>query len=458
MRSPWLLAVVALAALTAIRDADAAASLEELLERTRNTRAIEAQEHEAREKQFLADRDQQAALLAQAQRERDAAEARSKELSAKFDANEAKLAELDALLTQRLGSLGELFGVVRQVAGDGSAVLYNSLISAQYPGRDAFFTELGKSKELPTTEQLERLWFEIQREMTESGRVVRFPTTVIGPDGTPSEAEVVRVGGFLSTSDGRYLQYLPSQGKLQVLARQPGGDLIALARNLQRAREGYVEAAVDPARGVVLSMIVQRPNVRERIEKGEAVGYVIIVVGVIGAIVALYQAIYLIRTRIAVRRQLANIHEPRADNPLGRVLAAVKADPMTIEEEAEVVELRISEAVLREVPRLERFQSFLRLAVAAGPLLGLIGTVIGMIITFQSITESGSSDPRLMANGISQAMIATVLGLGIAVPLLFVNAGLASMSRSVVQILDEQSTGMLAESLERRRAETAAHA
>jgi biopolymer transport protein ExbB len=90
--------------------------------------------------------------------------------------------------------------------------------------------------------------------------------------------------------------------------------------------------------------------------------------------------------------------------------------------------------------------------VAAGPLLGLVGTVVGMIITFQSITESGQSDPRLMAHGIGTAMIATVLGLGIAIPLLFVNAGLASMSRSVVQILDEQSTGLLAEMLERQRA------
>jgi biopolymer transport protein ExbB len=436
----------------------AATTLDELLEQTRNTRAVEERANEAREKEFLASRDRQAQLLAEAQRERDAAEARSKALSAQFDANETKLAELDALLTQRLGSMGELFGVVRQVAGDGSAVMYNSLLSAQFPQRDAFFTDLGKAKELPSIEQLERLWFEIQREMTESGRVARFPVAIIAADGSAQQADVVRIGGFVATSDGRYLQYLPSVGKLQVLARQPGAELVGMARELERARDGYVESAVDPARGVVLSMIVQRPSLRERIEKGEAVGYVILLVGAIGAAVALFQALYLIRTRVAVRRQLANVDEPRPDNPLGRVLAAVKADPATIEEEAEVVELRISEAVLREVPRLERFQSFLRLAVAAGPLLGLIGTVIGMIITFQSITESGSSDPRLMANGISQAMIATVLGLGIAVPLLFVNAGLASMSRQVVQILDEQSTGMLAESLERRRNGAAAHA
>jgi biopolymer transport protein ExbB len=438
--------------------ARAAVTLDELLEQTRNARQIEEQANAEREKIFLANRDQQAALLAEAQRKRDAAEARSKALSATFDANEVKLAELDGLLTQRLGSLGELFGVVRQVAGDTSSILYNSLISAQYPQRDVFFTELGKSKDLPSIQQLERLWFEIQREMTESGQVVRFPATIVDADGVAKQADVVRIGGFVAVSDGRYLNYLPSVGQLGVLARQPTGDLARLAAGLRSTGDQYVEAAVDPSRGVLMSMIVQRPSVRERIAHGEAVGYVIIAVGLIGAVLAVFQAIYLIRTRVAVRRQLERLDTPTADNPLGRVLSAVRADPTTIEEDAEVVELRISEAVLREVPRLERFQAFLRLAVAAGPLLGLIGTVIGMIITFQSITESGSSDPRLMANGIGQAMIATVLGLGIAVPLLFMNAGLASMSRQVVQILDEQSTGMLAESIERRREEGAARA
>jgi biopolymer transport protein ExbB len=446
--------------LAVVHGALAASSLDELLEQTRSTRAQQARAHEAREREFLARRDQQKELLAQAQRARDAAEERSRQLSAQFDANELELAELEERMTQRLGTLGELFGVVRQVAGDGSSVMYNSLTSAQFPGRDRFFSELGQAKELPSIGDLERLWFEIQREMTESGKVVRFPTTIVDADGVPVEAEVVRIGSFIAMSDGRYLNYLPSVGRLGVLSRQPPGALVGFAEDLQGAEQGYVEAAVDPSRGVLLSMIVQRPSVMERIEKGEAVGYVIIAVGLIGALLALYQGAFLYRTRAAVRRQLTRLQQPSADNPLGRVLASVKADPATVDEDAEVIELRVSEAVLREVPKLERFQAFLRLAVAAGPLLGLIGTVIGMIITFQSITESGSSDPRLMANGIGQAMIATVLGLGIAIPLLFVNAGLASMSRQLVQILDEQSTGLLAELLERarERGEAAGHA
>jgi biopolymer transport protein ExbB len=447
-----LLALVVSAPLAAVAAEQAAVNLDALLEQTRNNRATQAKQNEAREKEFLSNRDQQSAMLAEAIKQRDAAEARSKALSTTFDANEQKLAELQEVMTARVGSLGELFGVVRQVAGDGSSILYNSLISAQYPKRDEFFASLGKAKKLPSIEELERLWFEIQREMTESGQVARFKTTITEADGTPTEAEVVRIGGFIAMSDGRYLEYRPTIGKLSVLSRQPSGGLVGFARDLQAATNGAsVEAAVDPSRGALLQLVVQRPNWIERIQHGEAVNYVILFVGFIGAICAIYQAIWLFLTRAKVKRQLSNLDNPTDDNPLGRVLSAVKADPGTIEEDAEVVELRISEAVLREVPKLERFQAFLRLAVAAGPLLGLIGTVLGMIITFQSITESGSSDPRLMAHGISAAMIATVLGLGIAIPLLFANAGLASMSRTMVQILDEQSTGMLAESLERAK-------
>src|SRR6185436_3924506 len=184
----------------------------------------------------------------------------------------------------------------------------------------------------------------------------------------------------------------------------------------QEAKSGYVRVVADPARGVLFGLYVERSNVWERIKKGELVGYVIITVGLLGALAAAYQFFYLLRVRMAVKSQLATIDQPRADNPLGRVLLAFKGDPAKIEEDSEVAELRISEAVLREVPTLERFQSFLRLAVAAGPLLGLVGTVIGMIITFHAIVASGTSDPRLMADGIGKAMIATVAGLGSAIP------------------------------------------
>ena len=429
----------------------AANTLDELLEQTRTARQRESKENVEREKVFQASRDQQAALLAQAEGARRAAEAESQRLSAQYDAWDKELTAVDTMLKERAGHLGELFGVTRQVAGDTATVLSQSVISVQFPDREDFFRKLAGSKELPSGADLERMWFEMQREMTESGRVARFQHKIVQADGQPKDAEVVRIGPFIAMSDGEFLSYLPSQKALVALSRQPPGEFTSAAAELQEATEGYVEAPVDPSRGVLLALYVERPNIWERIEKGELVGYIIILVGVIGTLCAIYQFFYLFRVRGAVKTQLANLDRPTPDNPLGRVLLAFKGDPNRIEEDAEIAELRISEAVLKEVPTLERFQAFLRLAVAAGPLLGLVGTVIGMIITFQSITESGSSDPKLMATGIGQAMIATVLGLGIAIPLLFINTALQAMSRQIVQILDEQSTGLLAESIEKRK-------
>jgi biopolymer transport protein ExbB len=440
-----LLALASTAALAATPG-----NLDELLEQTRSARQREAQANEEREKRFVAERNKQAELVTGARSALAAERQRGAALAASYDGNEKKLTELQTQLDAKAGNLGEMFGVVRQVANDFSSVVHNSIISAEYPDREDFVAKLAQAKSLPSMTDLERFWFEMQREMTESGRVARFKTKVVTPDGAPLETTVVRVGPFNATVVAQYLQYLPAQKQLAIMPRQPTSEFRAAAKKLEEATGGYVSSVIDPTRGVLLSIYAQRPNVLERIDRGESIGYVIILVGLVGAVLAIYQFFYLATVRGKVRNQLKFPNAPEADNPLGRVLATFKGEAQRVEkeQEAEVVELRISEAVLKEVPKLERFQSFLRLAVAAGPLLGLIGTVAGMIITFQSITESGSSDPKLMAAGISQAMIATLLGLGIAVPLLFANAWLNSLSRSIVQILDEQSTGLLAERLE----------
>jgi biopolymer transport protein ExbB len=425
--------------------------MQTFLEAVQQNRSKEAAELRKREEEFARQRDQQARLLAEAQRRRDQAEAESTRLSAQFDANDLQLNALDAQLKERAGNLGELFGVTRQVAGDAATALSQSMISAQYPDREAFLRALAGRKELPSIKELERLWLELLGEMVNSGRVEKMNAKVVEGDGVPKEVEIVRVGPFIASTGDRYLTYLTTQKTMIMLPDRVPSEFTNAAEDLQEATgEEYVRAAVDPSRGVILGLYVERPDVLKRIEKGESVGYVIIAVGVIGALCALYQLFYLLGIRGSVRRQLNNLDQPSNRNPLGRVLLAFRGDPTRIEEQSEIAELRISEAVLREVPSLERFQAFLRLAVAAGPLLGLIGTVVGMIVTFQSITESGSSDPKLMANGIGQAMIATVLGLGIAIPLLFANAWLVSLSKSIVQVLDEQSTGLLAESIERK--------
>jgi len=437
----------------------AAASLDQLLQQVESISADEEQIFAKRRSEYENAGAQQAALLQRANEQRAALDAKSKELADQYSANESRISELNGALREKSSMLGlaELFGVARQVANDASTILQQSLITTQFPAaadklsRDQFLREFASSDTTPKARELERVWLEIQREMTASGQVAKYKAPVVQLGGESVETEVVRIGPFTATSAGQFLDYLPGLRTLTVLPRALPSEFTSVANDLESATEGYTQGVVDSARGVLLGLYVERPTTWQRIEKGEAIGYVILFFGVLGILAFLAQLVYLNRVRVSVGRQLENLDNPSSDNPLGRVLLAFKGDKDNIEQDADVAELRITEAVLREVPKLERAQSFLRLCVAAGPLLGLIGTVVGMIITFQSITESGSSDPKLMADGIGQAMIATVLGLGIAIPLLFANALLTTLSKSVVQILDEQGAGMLAESIEKQR-------
>ncbi|MGH8196479.1 MAG: MotA/TolQ/ExbB proton channel family protein [Woeseiaceae bacterium] len=464
-RAVIALALVAVLPLSATAQGQApasatAGSLEELLERVRSVRQGETELFEQRVAEFnAASANEQAALTREATNRRDQLEAASTQLSDQYSANEVSINNLNRELVQKASGLGlsELFGLSRQVASDVATILEQSLITTQFPvpanqeSRVDFLREFAAGETTPMPDELERLWYEIHREMTGQGQVARYQSPVVQPSGEAVPSEVIRIGPFTAMADSQFLAYLPGLESLTVLPRQLPDEFMGIASDFTEETEGYATAVVDYTRGVLTALYVERPSWLERIELGEEVGYIIIIVGIAGALAFFYQLFHLITVRLAVGRQLNNLDNPKRDNPLGRVLLAFKGDPNRIEEDADVAELRISEAVLREVPRLERFQAFLRLAVAAGPLLGLIGTVVGMIITFQSITESGSSDPKLMATGIGQAMIATVLGLGIAIPLLFANALLTSLSRTVVQILDEQSAGMLAESIEKQR-------
>jgi biopolymer transport protein ExbB len=441
--------------------------INELRQGVQRLRDQERQLAQERTQRFRAALQRQERMAQEATQRRNAAEARSNALDRQWNQNEQTIAETTALLTERQGNLGELFGVTRQVAGDAATVLSQSLLTTQYgvptegEDRATFLRRIAGATALPSINELERLWYEILREMTDSAKVVKFRTAVARLDDektpdvdesqTTEERDVVRVGPFTASSNGQYLGYIVSKKELTELHGSIVDSFQELGRRLQAASpdSGYQRALVDPASGALLSLYIDRPSWGRRVQEGEVVVYVILAVGALGVLLAVFQGVYLLLQRLAVGAQLRNLDDPKTSNPLGRVLLAFRGDGKRIEA-AELAELRISEAVLREVPRLERFQSFLRLAVAAGPLLGLIGTVIGMIITFHAIVASGTSDPRLMARGIGQAMIATVAGLGIAIPLLFINAGLAALSRTITQILDEQSQTLLAQSARQR--------
>ncbi len=414
-------------------------TLDQLLKEIQKSHGIEGKINREREARFVADHAKQQELLQSAKNELAAQERLSKQLKDQMEANEQELDRLQNELDSRSGILRELTGVAKQAAGDLKADLENSIVSAQFPERSGKLAAMTQSKALPTLEELESLWFYLLQEMAESGKVVKFNSDILTASGEPRQAEVVRIGTFNAIADGQYLRYLSETGKLAELARQPGSNYNSLAEKFASASSGTVDLGVDPTRGVILSMLIQAPDSIERIQQGGGIGYIILLLGGFGLIYGLYRLLMLTQTHKRVNEQISSTEVSEA-NPLGRIIAAVEENQT---QNTETLELILDEAITREVPVLEKGLSMIKLLAAVAPLLGLLGTVTGMIATFQSISLFGTGDPKLMASGISQALVTTMLGLCAAVPLLFLHSLLAYRSRALIQILDEQSAGII---------------
>ncbi len=446
-----LAAMLACMVVAPVAGAQQAMTMDQLLRAVEQGRVQDNKENKEREAKFRAARADQQRLLNEATAEKKAQENRSKALEKKAEDNKAELARLQGELDVAQGSLKELFGVMQQVAGDARTRFETSITDIQFPGRTEFLEELakkiGSGSQLPSLEEIDRLWFELQREMTESGKVVKFNTTVLTADGTEQAMDVVRVGLFNIVANGKYLAY--SNGALSELPRQPEqGRFINSTSDLLDATDGFVRFGLDPTLGGVLSTLVARPNLVERIQQGGLVGYLIIALGIIGLLISLERMVVLGIASRKVTAQLA-ADSPSQDNALGRVLTVAENNKTA---DTETLELKLSEAIFKETPALNRALLFIKIISVVAPLMGLLGTVTGMIQTFQAITLYGTGDPKLMAGGISQALVTTVLGLSVAIPMVLLHTLVSGRSKRIVQVLQEQSGGIIASHSERQGA------
>jgi len=447
-KAPGLIAACLCAATCAIAQGQ---TLDELARIVREAASTEAKINQDRETEFLRDRNNQKNLLTRAGEELSSENSRSDRLRDEYDHNERALAELETTLAERMGNLGELFGVVRQSAGDVQAVLDDSMVTAQMPGRTQFLSGLAQRRELPTVPELRQLWSAMVTEIAESGKVVRFVAPVERTSGQKENLEVVRVGVFNAVSDGLFLDWDTSKSRenLIELARQPPSRFAGMASDLQSAASGAMSPmAIDFTRGQILRAVVQTKTPLERVrEDGGIVGYVIIGVGIFGLLLCAWKAFSLYATGGRITRQMKSGSADKR-NPLGRVLAVYTDNPDT---DIETLELKLDEAILRETAPIETGLSFIKVLYVVAPLLGLLGTVVGMIATFQMITLFGTGDPRMMAGGISTALVTTVLGLVVAIPLTIFHSFLQGKAKALIQTLEEQAAGIIARMAEQRR-------
>ena len=432
-----------------------ALNLDELLELVKAGKFAESEDATKRENKFSKEKNRQQTLLANAKIERAKLEAIATTLETRFEANDAKLTLLEEQLKTRLGSLYETFGHLQGVASDTEDYFKTAITSGQFgKEREIFLGDLarkmGEGVSVATIEEIERLWYELSRELVASGNVQRFSATVVDNEGEASVEDVVRIGNFNAVAEGRYLTYLSKRGAFETLPKQPGRYLDG-TYDVFDEDSGFVQFAVDPTGpqgGALLVNLISLPSFFEQIQYGRITGYTIIVLFLIAIGVFGWRFYALFTINGNVKKQAAG--ETADENPLSRIFDVADKNKT----DTETLELKLSEQILIERADIDQYIWVVRLISVISPLLGLFGTIIGMINNFQAITLFGTGDPKTMAGGISEALVTTMLGLMCAIPTTFMAAALSNYSKGILAILEEQSTGMVAVRSEETHAES----
>ena len=414
--------------------------IEQLLELVKDSATLRSDEDKKRLADFNKSKQRQEKLLADAKWLLKVQSNREKKLTKQFEDNDSRLSDLEEQLNLKIGTLGELFWVVRQLSGDAKSTYSQSLTNLEFPSRVEFLGNLAERKELPQVAELEQLWFELLNEMNASGMVSKFSSEVLDTSGDSAVYDIVRIGQFNAIADSNYLRFIPEEQSLEFLSKNPDGSRSSL-RQLSNFNDGdYVEFAIDPTRGSLLNLILQNPSVVERINQGGIPGYIILIILASGLILGGLRFTFLYNSQKTLIQELES-GKFNEGSPLKDIDDVLKQKDKLDQDQ---LETKIEAILSRIGPLYEKSITTIKLLAAVAPLLGLLGTVIGMIGTFQAITLFGTGDPKLMADGISQALVTTMLGLIAAVPLLFVHNQLDTRSREIIQIIEEEAIGKIA--------------
>lgn len=435
-----------------------ALDIDKILSATNSAASKDRSANQARENRFKAERNKQQGRLTSMRNERTRQERISDQLDAQFTVNETRIEELQADLAKELGDLKELFGVIQQTASEAQEDYKTSLISAHYPDRSEnlrqMVAKMASLTDLVSITEIEDLWVQLQREMTEQGKIVKFTAPVTFVSGTEvnedgnvvkvfstEDREVTRVGVFNAVTGNDIAQYDNDRG-LVLLERPMRSYFTGPSNKLQSAASGVTPFLVDPTKGSLLSAFILKPSLVEKIQEGGYVGYVIIGLGLLALVIALIRILALTGIESKVNKQAKDLKRPSLQNPLGRVIKVYQDNPHS---DPESMELKLSEAILKESPKLNAWIMLIKIIATVAPLLGLLGTVTGMIQTFQAITLFGAGDPQTMAGGISQALVTTVLGLVVAIPTVFLHWLASGRAKRIEATLEETASGLVAE-------------
>lgn len=282
-----------------------------------------------------------------------------------------------------------------------------------------------------------------------------FPAEVLGQTGKLEKGKVALLGPvavFASESS-------PLVGVVQQELNKADPTVFALpVQTAESARQlavsGRGSVALDPTLGTALKLLALDKSLYDKLAEGGLIMIPLLMLGAAALVVALVKWIQFSRIRLTSESDLQTVlghlengdqkkalsHAQSIPGPAGELLATAVQH---MDERKEYIEEIVYEKMLGARAKLERGLAFLALSATTGPLMGLLGTVMGMIATFKLISGFGSGDPKLLAAGISEALVATATGMAVAIPSLLLHALLSRKAKGIIGSMEQTAVGFI---------------
>jgi biopolymer transport protein ExbB len=408
-------------------------------------------------RQILADRSRLDRAIADLKQRITVVDVELKALKSENEDLTAQDNKLTAKLGEAQGTIQELSGVIRMNAKDIRSLLDDGFLTGVYRPDTQFLSTMTNNSFIPGMDQIKAMADLLFGRIEQGGSVCLETGTIVNREGKAHESQILIIGAFTAAyqTDGEsgFLNYGHGEKKLYALSKRPPS---AMQKQLTRYMAGKSDAVpMDISRGGALNQLIHDLSLMDQIPKGGPIVWPILAILVLGVLITLERIFFLLRRKISLDTVCSEI-ESQAENrnweacaetcdqyrknPVVRVIRS-GVDSRNLSRED--MENAVQEAILKEIPPMERFLSTMGMLAAIAPLLGLLGTVTGMIDTFHVITMHGTGDPRMMSGGISEALVTTMLGLSVAIPIMLSHTLLSRAVENSVGMMEEKAMALI---------------
>ncbi len=346
------------------------------------------------------------------------------------------------------GIQGTVLGAAKQI----NDLFEHSPIGSEMTAARQLLDGIMAKKSFPGMDEIRGLFALCNNYYRKSAQVSLYQGRYFACDGQIENGDIVRIGGLGAVfRTGKTVGYLKANSdgrELVAIGGQPPRKALQGIKRFMTGAQGHLP--IDISGGAVFLQFTQGKSIMQWLESGGLLVWPILSIGAIAIFLAVERLIFFLRIRSDSGAILQNVTRLVQSNKIDSCLEYCERNKkfptcqisagclQHIGESREVLENALEESLLKQAPRFERFLPTLSMFAAIAPLLGLLGTVTGMISTFQVINIFGTGDPKMMSGGISEALITTQVGLAVAIPILFLHHVFERRADNILADLEEK--------------------